>query len=78
MVNQLIPSDFNYRNLKQTSDETGKLINPEGNYTTQQFKYLYEIDDCNNSQIEVAVYPSMPGKYWVHVLIGNTEILESP
>ena len=45
---------------------------------TTKLKHTYCIDDCDNSNIEVKVLPSVEGQFWVHVFIGSYELIDSP
>lgn len=39
----------------------------------------YVIDDCDHSCLEIKLFPQQDGsKLFLHVLIGNTELLQSP
>ena len=40
---------------------------------------IYDLDECDHSNIEVKLYPQQEGKdLFLHVLIGNTEVMQSP
>lgn len=73
---------FDYQSLKEFKDKaTGLNVNQVGTFNKLLFHSSYEIDECDHSKIEIKVVPQVDSggqQLYLHVLIGNTEILQSP
>ena len=55
------------------------MICVQGTYNTTIFKMEYEIDECDHSCLEIKLHPQLEGvNLFLHVLIGNQEVMESP
>ena len=65
---------FDYRDQKEFKDkeEPELTLCPSGTFNKVIFKMIYDLDECDHSNIEIKVYPQQEGKdMFLHVLIGN-------
>ena len=59
--------------------ETGNSVCAVGTFNKSLFHLNYGIDDCDHSCLELKLIPQQEGtKLFIHVLIGNCELLSSP
>ena len=76
-INEKHP-DFDYKELREYRDEDDLIINPVGSLNATLTKHTYVVDECDHSNLELKLFPTQPGSFFIHVLLGNTEVLESP
>ena len=71
---------FSYKDVKTFMEkETGLYVCQPGTFNTIMFKMTYEIDECDHSNLEVKILPAKDGEeLYLHVLLGNVEVKESP
>jgi len=71
---------YDFKDVNQFIDkETGLNVVSQGTFNKLLFKQTYEIDECDHSQFELKIYPQKEiEEIYIHVLIGNTEIKDSP
>ena len=59
--------------------ESGNSVCAQGTFNKILFHMNYGIDECDHSCLELKVFPQQEGtKLFLHVLIGNQELLDSP
>lgn len=44
----------------------------------QKFKLSYKLEEDDLSNVEVKLFPEVEGEFFVHILLGNTKIKNSP